>query len=416
MTRLLRIDCCAARLTVMAAVLAVAAAPRLLAQTPQPAPLTLPAAIERALAQNRTLLAARLQRPVDVAGIGVAGERPNPELTYEAAKDTPRQAIGGTIPIELGGKRQRRLDVAQATVAVTEADLERTIAEVRNDVRRAYFDVIAADQRAAFAEDLRGLALRARDAAKARVDAGDVPQSDLTQSSLALANSENDLTAARGEAAASRAELNALIGEAPDAPLVLSGDLSGGTLPSLQEAMAQARQTNAALIVFDRQIAEETAKLELAKALQTPDASAGSAFTYDAQPDFSYGWRLNFGVTLPIFTKHKAGVLVEEAALARIKAERDATEFAISGAIASALARASSAQEQLTRYQNDIFPLALQAEQQAQAAYSGGQIGLPALVQALQTARDTRQRGLQAGLDYQHALADLERAIGAGVK
>jgi cobalt-zinc-cadmium efflux system outer membrane protein len=416
MTRRLRIDCCAARLAMIAIVMAVAPAARAGAQTPQAAPLTLQAAIERALAQNRTLLAARLQRPVDVAGVGVAGERPNPELTYEAAKDTPRQSIGGTIPIELGGKRQRRLDVAQATVAVTEADLDRTIAEVRNDVRRAYFEVIAADQRAAFAEDIRALSLRARDAAKARVDAGDVPQSDLTQSSLALANSENEVTAARGEATASRAELNALIGEPPDTPLVLSGDLAGGTLPSLQDAMAQARQSNAALVVFDRQIAEETAKVNLAKALQTPDASAGSAFTYDAEPDFSYGWRLSFGVTLPIFTKHKAGVLVEEATLARITAERGAAEFAISGAIASALARASSARDQLTRYQNEILPLELQAEQQAQAAYNGGQTGLPVLIQALETARDTRQRGLQAGLDYQNALADLERAIGAGVK
>jgi cobalt-zinc-cadmium efflux system outer membrane protein len=415
MTRLLRIDCCAARLAVMAVGLSLGAAHGL-AQTPASAPLTLQAAIDRAIAQNRTLLAARLQRPIDAAGVGVAGERPNPEITYEAAKDTPRQAIGGTLPIELGGKRQRRLDVAQATVAVTEADLDRTIAEIRNDVRRAYFDVLAADQRAAFAEDIRALSLRARDAAKARVDAGDVPQSDLTQSSLALANSDNELTGARGEAAASRAELNALIGEPPDAPVVLSGDLAQGMLPSLQDAMTQARQTNAALIVLDRQIAEETAKLNLAKALQTPDAAAGSAFTYDAEPDFSYGWRFNFGVTLPIFTRHKAGVLVEEATLARIKAERDAAEFAISGAIASALARASSAREQLTRYQNEILPLELQAEQQAQAAYNGGQTGLSVLVQALETARDTRQRGLQAGLDYQHALADLERAIGAGVR
>ena len=62
--------------------------------------------------------------------------------------------------------------------------------------------MVAADQRVAIADDLRTLATRARDAAKARVDAGDVPQSDLTQAELALANSENERSAARGEAAA----------------------------------------------------------------------------------------------------------------------------------------------------------------------------------------------------------------------
>jgi outer membrane protein TolC len=70
----------------------------------------------------------------------------------------------------------------------------------------------------------------------------------------------------------------------------------------------------------------------------------------------------------------------------------------------------------MTRYQTEILPRVLQYEQMAQEAYSAGQTNLPALVQALQSARDTRQRGLQASLDYQRALADLERAIGASVK
>src|SRR5207245_11133910 len=102
---------------------------------------------------------------------------------------------------------------------------------VRNVVHRTYFEIVAADRRIRIADDIRTLATRARYAAKARVDAGDVPQSDLTQSSLALANSENELTAARGEAAAARAELNALIGEPVDSPLTTADDLAGGALP-----------------------------------------------------------------------------------------------------------------------------------------------------------------------------------------
>ena len=79
-------------------------------------------------------------------------------------------------------------------------------------------------------------------------------------------------------------------------------------------------------------------------------------------------------------------------------------------------ARASDARDQITRYEASILPLAVEAEQQAQAAYNGGQISLPLLLQLLVTARDTRQRGLQVGLDYQHALTELDRAIGASVK
>ena len=41
-----------------------------------------------------------------------------------------------------------------------------------------------------------------------------------------------------------------------------------------------------------------------------------------------------------------------------------------------------------------------------------GQTGLPAYLQTLQAARELRQRAVQAGLDYQLALTDLERAMG----
>jgi cobalt-zinc-cadmium efflux system outer membrane protein len=139
-------------------------------------------------------------------------------------------------------------------------------------------------------------------------------------------------------------------------------------------------------------------------------------FTYDAEPEFRYGWRVTGGVTVPVFTRHKAGVMVEEATLARLRGEREALVAQIAGGIAAALTRAAAARDQLMRYETSILPLALEAERQAQAAYSGGQISLPVLVQALMTARDTRQRGLQAGLDYQHALTELERAIGASIK
>ena len=49
----------------------------------------------------------------------------------------------------------------------------------------------------------------------------------------------------------------------------------------------------------------------------------------------------------------------------------------------------------------------------AQDSYSSGQSGLVTLLQALQFTRDVRRHNLEAGAEYQRALADLERAIGA---
>ena len=137
---------------------------------------------------------------------------------------------------------------------------------------------------------------------------------------------------------------------------------------------------------------------------------------YDSPPDFTYGWRLGANIAIPILTTGRADVAVAQANLNRAIADRDARQAQITGAVASAVARAASARQAVLRYQNEILPASLQVEQMADESYRAGQTGLPALIQMIQAARQVRLNALQAGLDYQVALADLERAIGTALK
>ena len=149
------------------------------AQTPSLDPLTFEQAVERALAANPTIAAARLGRAVRQAGIGVAGERPNPELTFEVEKETPKQSLGIAVPIELAGKRAKRIAVEEAALEVSAAEFQATIAQVRNDVRRSYFDTAVTGARLMVLSDLRDLAQRARATAQARFEQGDAPRLDV---------------------------------------------------------------------------------------------------------------------------------------------------------------------------------------------------------------------------------------------
>ena len=400
------------------AVLALGGSAAVRAQAPPAASqtLTLDAAIERALAANPSLAAARASRAVADAGLGVAGERPNPEIAYEAERETPRQAISFSVPIELGGKRGKRLDLARAGVAATDAEIARTIAQIRNDVRRAYFDLAAANQRTAMADDLRSLAVRARDAAQARFNAGDVPRLELLQIELALANVDIELSAARSEAQALTAELNALLAQPLSTPVALADQLGAMPMPVLDDVVATATRSNADLAVLDRRIDEQTARRALADSMRHQDFTAGGAMTYDAQPEFSSGWRASVAFTVPLFTSHRAGVLVEDAELRRLQAERAALVATTTGAVTAAHVRAAAARDQIARFDAEILPRALEVEQMAQDGYSAGQTGLPQLITALQQGRDIRRRRLDAALAYQRALADLERAMGVPLR
>ncbi len=375
--------------------------------------LTLQAAVNRAMAANATIAAARLRGPINLAGLAVARERLNPEGSVELEKETPKEAYGLAVPLELGGKRARRIAVGEATVRAGEAELAATITQVRNDVRRAYFGQLVAEQRLLLLREQRDLSLRARDAAQARFDAGNSPRLEVMQAQLALAAAENEATAAEGIAAAARAALNALLAQPLDTPATLTTGVDTGAPPATADALTLAQMASAELTALDRQIDAQRARVSLAEALRVPDLTPTFTLTHRAEPEFTYGWRAGAAITLPLFTTHRAGVLVEQTTLDQLIAQRQATLLRIQGDVTAAAQRAQAQRELFVRYRDEIIPQAQQVEQLAQDAYQLGQTGIAALLQALQATRDVRLRSLDAIDQFQATLADLERAIGA---
>ncbi len=407
-----------AALRSIAARLGLAAAAGLLAATGASAQgaagsLTLQVAIDRAMTANATIAAARLRGPINLANLAVARERLNPEGSFELEKETPKEAYGVAVPFELGGKRARRIDVAEATIRAGDAELAATVAQVRNDVRRAYFGEVVAEERLLILREQRDISLRARDTAQARFDAGDAPRLEVMQAQLAQAAAENEATAAEGTAAAARATLNALIAQPLDTPATLTTTVDAVAPLEAEAALMLAQTASTELLSLDRQIEAQRARIQLAQALRVPDLTPTFTLTHRAEPEFTYGWRAGAAVTLPLFTTHRAGVLVEQTTLEQLTAQRQATLVRIQGEVTAASQRAQAQRELFVRYRDQIIPQAQQVEQLAQDAYQLGQTGIAALLQALQATRDVRLRSLDAIDQFQTALADLERAIGA---
>ena len=375
--------------------------------------LSLQAAMDRAFSANATIAAARLRGAVDLAILEVARERLNPDASVEISRETPKQAFGVAVPLELGGKREKRIAVGEATVRAGEAEIAAIVAQVRNDVRRGYYGVLVADSRLMLLQEMRDIAVRVRDTAQQRFDAGSAPRLEVMQAQLTLASAENEATAAQGNAVAARASLNAVLGQPLETvtPLSTAVDSGGPVTPEAALTMAQSASTE--LVVLDRQIEAQRARIVLAQALLVPDVIPTATLTHDAQPEFTYGWRAGIAVTLPLFTRHRAGVLVEQTTLDQLTAQRQATLLRINGQVTSAAVTVQAQRQLYTRYRDEIVPQAQQVEQLAQDAYQLGQSGIAALLQALQASRDIRLRSLDAVSQFQNALADLERAIGA---
>ena len=384
------------------------------AQTPgSTGPLTLEAAIERAMSANPTIAAARLRGAIATAGLGVAGDRLNPEVRVEFERETPTEAYSLAIPWEAGGKRSKRIAVANAALKTSDAELAQVVAETRASVRRAYYARLITEARLTLLTELQDLSGRARDAAQQRFDAGSVPRLEVLQAQLAVADLGNQVTAAAGAVTAARAQLNALLGLPIDAATPLASTLDAPVTTLTDAALARARVANGELIVAERRLDEQRARLVLARALQTPDITPEGTLTHGNEPEFNFGWRAAVAVSVPLFTRHRAGVALEDATLKQLTAERDAILARITGDVTAAIAVADAQQRQYVRYRDEILPQALEVERMAEDAFRLGQTGIAAFLQSLQNTRDTRLRSLEAASGFHSALADLERAIGA---
>jgi cobalt-zinc-cadmium efflux system outer membrane protein len=382
-----------------------------LAQAPPPAPLTLSEALQRAAVSNPSLAAARVRLRTLAAGVDVARERPNPELAFEFERETPRESYTVSLPVETAAKRARRIAAASASVDVARAEIAALELETRVAVRRAFAELVAAQRRAEAAKELEALSTRAVTAAHARVEAGDAPRLEALQAELAAAEAENDLVTRSGELQGARVELGALLGATSTAFEALAGPAMAEPLDAAalgQTAIARSID----LAVIDRRLAESTARMAVARSLRVPDVRIDGAVTHRAQPEFDYGWRAGADVTMPLFTRHRAGVAVESGVTAELQAERTAMVERTRGAVISAAARAAALQDQAARFETAILPRAREIEAMAEDAYRSGQTGLVALLQTIGTAREIRTRAIEADLAYQLAVADLERAVG----
>ena len=148
-------------------------------------PLTLEAALALAADANADLSAARHELLAVDGAVQQAGLPPNPSLSVERVdtrRDTRETTFLLSQPLELGGKRQARVQAAQRERDSASAQLGARQADIRADVIDGWFAVLAAQEQLRLAQEASELAQRAAAATGRRVVAGKV--SPVVQQSL----------------------------------------------------------------------------------------------------------------------------------------------------------------------------------------------------------------------------------------
>jgi outer membrane protein TolC len=232
--------------------------------------------------------------------------------------------LNGTVtaPIDVWGELQQGLAAAQAGYRGERARLWATRLDEQVAVVRAYYRLLEAERLRKVTEETLAAERRQLASAESRFESGRLTKNDLLIVQVAVRSTEQRLRQRDLAIADARWALNQAVGLAVDAPTAVADVTERPTLPSIEEALAQAWATNPVVtaLLEEQQRLEATASA-LARS-RLPRLSGGGAVDYSSsdilQPQTVGSGFVGFTWDLGTDTRREA-----EIAQAELAAERN---------------------------------------------------------------------------------------------
>ncbi|MBS7457924.1 TolC family protein [Coralloluteibacterium stylophorae] len=366
----------------------------------------------RMFAARRDVLAAELDRASLTPALVAGAEVENAFGTGEASGvDGAELTLSLASVLERGGKLDARRTLAQSRIDALAVEREAQRLDLLAETARRYLAVVAAQRHAGVARLDIEQRERTVAAARARHQAGASPESVVLTAQAALARAELDLARAQQRETAARQHLAALWGErAPAFEIAGTNPLA---LPALVEftVLADWLKRTPELARFAGQARIREARLQLARSEASADL------------DWQVGVRAlsggeDFGlvgsVSLPLGAASRAqpGIRAARAELAALEIEREAAGLALYSTLAEAHGRYRVAQLEVARLQSDVLPRLDRAEAAAERAYRAGAASYLEWATLQADTTEARRQQLQAALDAQRALIEIQRLTG----
>ena len=308
-------------------------------------------------------------------GVAQARLRKNPTLMLGGLKEIggadTRFSIGGTIPLELFGRRATRTETAERrldSVRDTVADRERLLASA---VRLRFGEALAAVRKLTFAEEILLANRNALKLTEDRVREGATPALEAEELRVEVNRIASMRTAYQGEAEVTLLMLKEAVGLQPEEPVRLKGSLEiiPRTLDQnqlLQLALSH-RPDLAAQIANE---AAATADLGQQQAEAKPDAAL--SFSYE-HPSSGFAQRAldpagNFSpirqtfnyavfgleINLPAFNRNQGVIAAGRAAILSAHSQTSAVDLALRHEVARNLIRFNTAQARAAIYRTGV--------------------------------------------------------------
>jgi len=394
--------------------------------------LTVDELVGRALTDNPDLMAARIEVEAAAARVQQAGLRPNPTLELggqKAISPDNNLNVGLSLPLDLNGRKAGRVGVAERELDARRRQVADRERRLRADVRMKAGEVLATQRSLRVIDDLLqvnrdGLAL-----VEKRVRAGAAPALEESLQVVEVNRLDASRQLAQSRVEIATLQLKALAGMAPEAPLVVKGDLAPPPSPLSQtEAMRRSISERPDLAAARADVAMAAAMVKKEQAEGRWDASINVGYQ---RQDF--GFNLNgltasgqtrpiqdvfhyFGggvsITLPVRNGNEGNIA---AAIAAERAAARRVEFAVltvQQEVAAAFTQYDAAQRSLQLYERGVRDVAGRNLAVVRQAYQLGRGSLLDVVAEQRRYIEIENGYTDALKQVYDAAVDIERAVG----
>ncbi|MCY7374670.1 MAG: TolC family protein [Pyrinomonadaceae bacterium] len=397
--------------------------------------LTVEGLVELGANRRADLLAARQRLAIAEGRVRQARLRPNP--TLDAEYGSPRflggeaesdLSVGVSQVFELGGKRSKRVAVAELELNQIRAEVIRLERQLAAEIRQSYTNAIAAARQLDILEKLIAADEEIVRVTEARLKEGDVAPLDVNLVRVESDRLKVQAIQARSELETQLLNLRTLTGAdiaetlklAPQADRPPRLDLG---LAELTDIALKERADLQAAVIGEQLGA---ARINLAKSNAVPNVAASIRFSrskgiVDLPPTAGGGFALDkdneltFGVSIdiPIFNRNQGEIASATGERVQATRTREFLEATIKRDVAVAYRKYRAAAESLVLYSTQILPRSEANLQTVRSAYGLGEFSVFEVVNEQRRLTENVTGYNQSLRDYYNALTELETALGS---
>ena len=398
---------------------------RMLRAPQQPAPatgkksLTLADAVTVFLQQNLQLVAGRYDIAMADAEKLTAKLRPNPE--FDASfDDLPLNfsgkffqeqeiAYGISQTFELGGKRGKRIDAANANAELARAEFETTVWQLTNDLKKKFYTTVLAESQLKLSRDNQSTFAEIIKRSTELQQLGEISGLDLRRLEVEKLKFDTDVANAQRDYEVAVRDLRlALGGDYKAMDITVNGSLDYQpyqfSLVDLRDKSLAARPDLRAAQISER-AADAAIRVEDAKAI--PDLNVGVGLKRVVVDNvYSFG----VGITLPVFDRNQGERM--KALTQKKKAQNDQRILTnqVLGDVEKALAAYEIQKQRVELYRTGVLTKVDEIQSLTEFSLKAGEGSTLDLLDAIRTRRETLSSYYQTLFDYHMSLLDLELA------